>query len=53
MTTMGHLSIWRWKDVLLGGCLFYDFDLYIFYAFVWFICLYMFLYILWKVIDEA
>lgn len=31
MTTMGHLSVWRWKDVLLGGCLFCNFDIYIFF----------------------
>lgn len=28
MTTIGHLSVWRWKDVLLGGCLFGNFDKY-------------------------
>lgn len=53
MTTMGHLSVWRWKDVLLGACLFCNFDIYIFFSFVLFICLYVFLYILSKVIDEA
>lgn len=27
MTTMGHLSVCRWKDVLLGACLFCNFDI--------------------------
>lgn len=31
MTTMGHLSVWRWKDVLLGGCLFCNFDFFFFF----------------------
>lgn len=35
MTTMGHLSVWRWKDVLLGGCLFCNFDIFLFFCFVY------------------
>lgn len=35
MTTMGHLSVWRWKDVSLGGCLFCNFDFFFFFCFVY------------------
>lgn len=42
MTTMGHLSVWRWKDVLLGAVLFCNFDIYcifIFFPFCLFVSL--------------
>lgn len=54
MTTMGHLSVWRWKDVLLGVVLFCNFDIYcIFIFFPLYLFVYVFRYILSKVIDEA
>lgn len=48
MTTMGHLSVWRWKDVPLARCLFplvlfffcnFDFFFFFFDSFLSFICL--------------